>query len=361
MHWISGGEERRRFESFVAEVSDGLVRTGYLMTGDLSEAEDLVQETLLRCARNWRRLRSMEYPAAYGRRILVHLVIDGDGRRRRRTSELETGTEDLDRHADNSAYSRPARHRRACRFPPRTRGACRRASARSSCSATGRICPKRRLRSCSDARWVPSRAPRRGGWRDCASCWRTTTCSSPTRRRRSASIRAPPHDDRPIRGQPSRCVRPLRRRGTTHAVARLRKREYGLQAPRRHRAAGLAALAVAVAAGAAGFVIGTRTPTPLCSPRKPPVSRRSGSPMPPSRSPRGSLVGEGVVDPAGLHLVGASFAAAVSARRRMHHRVSRNQRERATESAVGSDRRIRRRRRLPISRPEYRRSTSRFR
>ncbi len=103
MHWISGGEERRRFESFVAEVSDGLVRTGYLMTGDLSEAEDLVQETLLRCARNWRRLRSMEYPAAYGRRILVHLVIDGDGRRRRRTSELETGTEDLDRYADDSA------------------------------------------------------------------------------------------------------------------------------------------------------------------------------------------------------------------------------------------------------------------
>ena len=90
-------------KSFVAEVSDGLVRTGYLMTGDLSEAEDLVQETLLRCARNWRRLRSMEYPAAYGRRILVHLVIDGDGRRRRRTSELETGTEDLDRYADDSA------------------------------------------------------------------------------------------------------------------------------------------------------------------------------------------------------------------------------------------------------------------
>lgn len=103
MNWISGGEEQRRFESFVAEVSDGLVRTGYLMTGDLAEAEDLVQETLLRCARHWKRVRSMEYPAAYCRRILVHLVIDGDGRRRRRNDELENGCDDLDGYADDAA------------------------------------------------------------------------------------------------------------------------------------------------------------------------------------------------------------------------------------------------------------------
>jgi len=103
VNWISGGEDRQRFEAFVADVGDGLVRTAYLMTGDLSEAEDLAQETLLRCARNWKRVRSMEYPAAYGRRILVHLVIDGGGRRRRRNDELETGATDLDRYADDSA------------------------------------------------------------------------------------------------------------------------------------------------------------------------------------------------------------------------------------------------------------------
>jgi len=103
VNWISGGEDRQRFEAFVADVGDGLVRTAYLMTGDLSEAEDLAQEALLRCARNWNRVRSMEYPAAYGRRILVHLVIDGGGRRRRRNDELETGATDLDRYADDSA------------------------------------------------------------------------------------------------------------------------------------------------------------------------------------------------------------------------------------------------------------------
>ena len=178
MHWISGGEERRRFESFVAEVSDGLVRTGYLMTGDLSEAEDLVQETLLRCARTWKRLRSMEFPAAYGRRVLVHLVIDGNGRRgaaqanSRLAPTTSIATPTTRRLASCAASTRvpiSASHSRRSR----------RASARSSCSATGRICPKRRSRSCSDARWVPSRAQRRGGSRDCGSCWRHRAGTGP--------------------------------------------------------------------------------------------------------------------------------------------------------------------------------------
>ena len=34
-----------------------LLRTGYLMTGDAKDAEDLAQETLLRVARRWKRVR----------------------------------------------------------------------------------------------------------------------------------------------------------------------------------------------------------------------------------------------------------------------------------------------------------------
>ena len=44
-------------------VSDALFRTGHLMTGNAADAEDLIQETLLRVARRWNRVRAMDHPA----------------------------------------------------------------------------------------------------------------------------------------------------------------------------------------------------------------------------------------------------------------------------------------------------------
>lgn len=64
------------------------MRTGCLMTGDVRDAEDLVQETFLRVARRWNRVRSMGHPAAYARRILINLVLDDAGRRSRQQAEL---------------------------------------------------------------------------------------------------------------------------------------------------------------------------------------------------------------------------------------------------------------------------------
>jgi RNA polymerase sigma-70 factor (sigma-E family) len=58
------------------------------MAGNLAEAEDLVQETLLRVARRWPKVRAMEYPAAYARRVLVNVALDGAERRARRAGEL---------------------------------------------------------------------------------------------------------------------------------------------------------------------------------------------------------------------------------------------------------------------------------
>jgi RNA polymerase sigma-70 factor (sigma-E family) len=86
MDWVRHTALAREFDCFAAEVSDPLLRTGHLMTGDAGDAEDLVQETLLTVARRWKRVRSMDHPAAYARRVLVNLVLhDGDRRSRRRT------------------------------------------------------------------------------------------------------------------------------------------------------------------------------------------------------------------------------------------------------------------------------------
>jgi len=53
-------------------------------------AGDLVQETLLRVARRWGKVRTMAYPGAYARRVLVNLALVGAKRRSRERDELIT-------------------------------------------------------------------------------------------------------------------------------------------------------------------------------------------------------------------------------------------------------------------------------
>ena len=81
-------QRRADFDSFVAQSTDPLLRTAYLIVGDLPEAEDLVQETLLKVAGRWPRVLRMEHPVAYARRILVNLALGGAARRGRRRREL---------------------------------------------------------------------------------------------------------------------------------------------------------------------------------------------------------------------------------------------------------------------------------
>jgi RNA polymerase sigma-70 factor (sigma-E family) len=80
---------RDEFERFVADSTDDLLRTAYLVLWDLAAAEDLVQECLFRVARRWPRVRSMEHPTAYARRIVVNLALDDTKSRHRHNSELD--------------------------------------------------------------------------------------------------------------------------------------------------------------------------------------------------------------------------------------------------------------------------------
>jgi RNA polymerase sigma-70 factor (sigma-E family) len=77
------------FDQFVAANVDDLLRTAYLIAWDQAEAEDLVQECLLKVARRWSRVRSMDQPRAYARRILINLATDGARGRARRRVELD--------------------------------------------------------------------------------------------------------------------------------------------------------------------------------------------------------------------------------------------------------------------------------
>jgi len=59
------------FTAWAAGAEQPLLRSAYLLTGDLHRAEDLVQEALVKVALRWRRLRG-GHPTAYARRIIAN-------------------------------------------------------------------------------------------------------------------------------------------------------------------------------------------------------------------------------------------------------------------------------------------------
>lgn len=71
------------FDEYVARSYQQLVRSAYLLVGDLGHAEDLVQSALVRCLQHWDRIESAD---AYVRQTLVRLATRW--RRRRWHGEL---------------------------------------------------------------------------------------------------------------------------------------------------------------------------------------------------------------------------------------------------------------------------------
>lgn len=77
------------FTAFVAASSRRLLRGAYLITGDLAEAEDLLQTALERAYRRWPSIRRTEVPEAYVRKIVVTSAINGARRRKVSCSPLD--------------------------------------------------------------------------------------------------------------------------------------------------------------------------------------------------------------------------------------------------------------------------------
>ena len=59
------------FVEFVDGSLPGLLRFGYVLTGDAQEAEDLVQDALAKSLRRWRRVQA-DNPVAYTRRVMIN-------------------------------------------------------------------------------------------------------------------------------------------------------------------------------------------------------------------------------------------------------------------------------------------------
>ncbi|MFD0784867.1 SigE family RNA polymerase sigma factor [Micromonospora azadirachtae] len=64
------------YEEFADSRLTALLRYAVMLTGDPHQAEDLVQETMVRVQLNWRRVTRADSPERYVRRMLTNQYID---------------------------------------------------------------------------------------------------------------------------------------------------------------------------------------------------------------------------------------------------------------------------------------------
>ena len=76
------------FRSFAVGAGPRLLRLARLLTGNWTDAQDLVQSTLLRCFTAWARIRAAENPEAYACRVLIRLHVAGMRRVGHRREQL---------------------------------------------------------------------------------------------------------------------------------------------------------------------------------------------------------------------------------------------------------------------------------
>jgi RNA polymerase sigma-70 factor, ECF subfamily len=76
------------FEEFYGAAFGRLVGQLFLVTGDLHEAEDVVQEAFARASTRWSRIRTYNVPEAWVRRVALNLAASAARHRRRRLAVL---------------------------------------------------------------------------------------------------------------------------------------------------------------------------------------------------------------------------------------------------------------------------------
>jgi RNA polymerase sigma-70 factor (sigma-E family) len=86
------------FAGFVRENTPALLRTAYLLTGNAQQAEELVQDTLVRLYPKWDRVAGADVPLAYVRRSLTNGYINQRRHAARREIADEDAPEQLGRY-----------------------------------------------------------------------------------------------------------------------------------------------------------------------------------------------------------------------------------------------------------------------
>jgi RNA polymerase sigma-70 factor (sigma-E family) len=91
------------FEQFVTERAPALLRFAYVLTGDVSLAEDAVQDALTTACARWGRVSRADDPEAYVKRMVVNAHISWWRRVRRREAPAAEPTRTAPPTVDGSA------------------------------------------------------------------------------------------------------------------------------------------------------------------------------------------------------------------------------------------------------------------
>jgi RNA polymerase sigma-70 factor (sigma-E family) len=98
------GWDDERFVTFVTERSSALLSYAHRLTGQPHDAEDLLQDVLIRCAAAWPRILQQDDPEGYVRRALARGAINRWRRGWRELPRAEPGHGSVD---DDLAQSEP--------------------------------------------------------------------------------------------------------------------------------------------------------------------------------------------------------------------------------------------------------------
>jgi RNA polymerase sigma-70 factor (ECF subfamily) len=85
---VAGEDDAHEFDVLYRRLSPRLMGQAYAMTGSRSSAEDLIQEAFGRAWLRWGRVRRLEYPEAWIRRVMLNQAIS-DWRKASRPSPTD--------------------------------------------------------------------------------------------------------------------------------------------------------------------------------------------------------------------------------------------------------------------------------
>ena len=158
----AAGIDDPAFRDYVRSRSRALLRTAYLLTGNLADAEDLVQSALAKTYLAWDRIEDRGALDGYVRRAMVNTHISWW--RRRRLEEFPTDEIPDQAVVDHSGEQRPAG------VPaPRHRPAAAADAGRGDAPLLRGHDGGQRSPRCSASASAPSRARSRVPWPSCAS------------------------------------------------------------------------------------------------------------------------------------------------------------------------------------------------
>jgi RNA polymerase sigma-70 factor (sigma-E family) len=110
-----------KFAEFVRSRSPALYRYAYLLTGNPHDADDLVQEALIRLRGAWTRVRQQDDPIGYTRTTIARLHVSFWRRRRRESTVAVVPDTATDEPGFGNADRRAAILQALATLPPRQR------------------------------------------------------------------------------------------------------------------------------------------------------------------------------------------------------------------------------------------------